>query len=344
MTVLSARAATDSTACAKCHTAQAETQPETSMARALQMGTADPLFETHPKLTFQKGDYAYTVEQRDGTPMYTVTDGAHTLSLPIHYAFGAGSQTFVLEHDGRLYESFVSYYPKIDGLDVTMGDQQLQPKTLVEAMGRELSDAEASACFGCHSSGAVVKKNLQLESMVPGVSCEHCHVGASEHLEAITHGKLTSIPPKLKRLPAEEISSFCGRCHRTWETVMRNNWHGVINVRFQPYRLANSKCFDGVDQRISCIGCHNPHREIVRDDRAYDAKCLACHSANAKPSAGTLAENAGAAGGTVVMKTCPVTKSDCVSCHMPKVELPGGHMVFADHDIRVVRTGEAYPN
>jgi len=39
-----------------------------------------------------------------------------------------------------------------------------------------------------------------------------------------------------------------------------------------------------------------------------------------------------------------VAKENCVSCHMPKVLLPGGHMKFTDHEIRVVKAGEPYPN
>jgi hypothetical protein len=29
---------------------------------------------------------------------------------------------------------------------------------------------------------------------------------------------------------------------------------------------------------------------------------------------------------------------------MPKIELPGAHAGFTDHQIRIVRAGEAYPN
>jgi hypothetical protein len=29
---------------------------------------------------------------------------------------------------------------------------------------------------------------------------------------------------------------------------------------------------------------------------------------------------------------------------MPKVELPGSHSVFTDHQIRIVRAGDRYPN
>ncbi|MBV9759891.1 MAG: hypothetical protein JO340_04960 [Acidobacteriaceae bacterium] len=330
--------------CATCHPAQAGPQPETSMARAIQLPAVDPLFRSHPRLDLKIGAYSYVIERRANEVTYSVTDGRDTLILPVHYAFGVGSQTFVLEREGRLYESFVSFYPAIDGLDRTMGDQQLQPKTLLEALGRDVTETESAACFGCHSTGAVAGKRLNLSAMIPGVRCQHCHVGALDHLAAISRGKLESVPPKLKQLSPEDLSNFCGQCHRTWETVVRNKWQGEVDVRFQPYRLANSRCFDGVDQRISCIACHDPHREIVREDKTYDAKCLACHSAGAPPSAGMLAAHAGDPPSAVVMKTCPVSTSDCVTCHMPKVQLPGGHMFFKDHEIRVVRSGDPYPN
>lgn len=340
--VLAAQTHSGNLACATCHPAQAQPQPQTSMGRALLMASDDPLFITHKKLTVTKGAYTYTLERRANDVIYSVTDGSDTLSIPIRYCFGNNTQTFVLERDGHLYESVVSYYKTIDALDTTMGDQDLQPKTLMEAAGRDLPSEQSTACFSCHTTGAVANHKLNLASLTPGITCEHCHVGASDHFQAVSHGKLTTVPPKLKQLSPENISSFCGQCHRTWETVLRNNWHGEINVRFQPYRLANSKCFDGTDPRISCIACHNPHQEIVHDDKSYDHNCLACHSTAAKPSLGMIAMHGNDT--SVTMKTCPVAKSDCVSCHMPTVELPGGHMIFKDHDIRVVHPNDPYPN
>jgi len=116
--------------------------------------------------------------------------------------------------------------------------------------------------------------------------------------------------------------------------VIRNNWKGTVDVRFQPYRLENSKCFVGNDARISCLACHNPHQPVNHNDAFYDAKCQACHGE---------AKGASVAASTAI-KSCPVSKDKCVSCHMPKVELPGGHAMFTDHMIRVVKTGEAYPD
>ena len=295
------------------------------------------VLKAHPKMTFEKGGYSYTVETTDGHATYTVTDGKDTVTLPIHYAFGAHIQTYVLEKDGHFFESLVSYYPAVGGLAITMGDERLQPHSLTEAMGRETDHQEITACFGCHSSGAVKNGQLNLESLTPGLTCEHCHPGAQAHLDALSHGQGGVLPKSLKSLSAEDTSTFCGGCHRTWESVVRTRTWGELNVRFQPYRLANSKCFNGADSRISCTACHDPHRNLVRNDASYyDAKCLACH--------GTAPVASTAAVATTVAKHCPVSKNNCVSCHMPKIELPGSHAIFTDHQIRIVHANETYPN
>jgi formate-dependent nitrite reductase cytochrome c552 subunit len=69
----------------------------------------------------------------------------------------------------------------------------------------------------------------------------------------------------------------------------------------------------------------------------YDAKCLACHETAKKSDAASSKS-------LVAIQTCTVAKANCVSCHMPKVELPEGHAAFTDHEIRIVRADEPYPN
>jgi hypothetical protein len=315
------------------------------MAHALMLPGSNTVLEKHPSLTWKNGFYTYTVETRNNASTYSVTDGSQTISVPVRWSFGADSQTWVLEYKGQFYESLVSFYPRMNRLDITIGDQTIRPSTLEEAFGRQLHPGEYTACFGCHTTGAVTHDTLHLESLKPGVTCEHCHTGVAQHLEAISQGKLDSLPPKLKGLGAEQIANFCGQCHRSWETVVRDRLYGQINVRFQPYRLTNSKCFNGADTRISCIACHNPHQEVVRNVDFYDAKCLACHSSGASSETASLRkvslQTAAAAGRA---RPCAVAKSRCVICHMPKVDLPGGHRPFTDHYIRIVHQGEPYPN
>jgi Cytochrome c554 and c-prime len=327
-------------ACAGCHAAAARQQTDTPMGRGMQWPDANPLFKSHPQLKFRKGLYTYTVETKASQPVYSVTDGTRTISLPIRWNFGKGAQTWVLEINGELYESMVSYYPSIEGLEITTGDESLTPQTLEEAVGRKLREGEPQDCFGCHSTGAVSKGKLQLQALEPGVTCEHCHTGAFAHLAAALQGEAyDTAPPDLRKLSSEDAANFCGQCHRTWETVVRSRWRGEINVRFQPYRLANSKCFDGTDPRISCIACHDPHQDLVREDNYYDAKCLACHATKSEPSeASNQTINHRDA------KACGVAGAGCVSCHMPKVKLPNGLMTFHDHEIRIVKPGAPYPD
>jgi hypothetical protein len=312
--------------CATCHRAQSESQPETPMGIGIELPSGQALLKARPKMTFEKNGYTYVIERKKELSTYTVSDGAGSLELPVTYAFGIDMQTFVLERQGRFYESLVSYYPGVGGLAITMGSERMQPHNLVEAMGRELSRDETTTCFGCHSSGAVSHGQLHLESLRPGLDCEHCHTGSSVHLQAMQEGKPDRAPQKLGKMSSEDISNFCGTCHRRWDAVVRMRLWGEINVRFQPYRLANSKCFLGDDSRISCTACHDPHRQLVRDDATYDRNCLACHSSS---------------GG---QRVCAAAKDKCVSCHMPKVELPGSHAVFTDHQIRTVHAGDPYPN
>lgn len=328
--------------CSGCHAAQTVNQAHTPMGSALLPSGENPTLETHPTLTVRKGTYTYTVATQGDTSVYSVSDGTGKISLPIRWTFGQGMQTWVFERDGRFYESLVSYYPSIGGLATTVGDEGLTPHSLQEAMGRELRRSDTRDCFGCHSTNSVSKGQLSLDSVQAGITCEHCHAGSSTHLLDSLQGVFDSAPRSLKKLSAEENSSFCGQCHRTWEMVVRNRTWGEVNVRFQPYRLANSKCFDGVDPRISCIACHDPHQNLLRDDSMYDTKCLACHVTKSQ-SAATVAS----AATTRVhrdAKACPVASTSCVSCHMPKVKLSGGLITFTDHQIRVAKPGEPYPN
>ena len=317
--------------CATCHTGVTTSYAIAPMRHAMEPQGSDPALAAHPDLSTQIGSYTYKIRTKDGQSTYSVSDGTDTLTLPIHWIFGQHSQTWVLEKDGHYYESLVSYFPRANGLALTPGDQKITPHNLTEAMGRQLPIWETRTCFNCHGSGVVEGEKLSPAKITPGLNCERCHAGAQQHMADAAQDNFKTLPKSLKRLDAEQISDFCGQCHRTFDTVLRNKWHGPAFVRIQPYRLELSKCFIGNDPRISCLACHNPHQPLNHNVASYDSKCLACHS-DAKPAAATSA-----------VKMCPVAKSNCTSCHMPKVELPGGNAQFTDHYIRVVHAGEAYP-
>src|SRR5207244_6610481 len=106
------------------------------------------------------------------------------------------------------------------------------------------------------------------------------HGSAGQHVAAIGAGNPAAAKmPKLAGRTAEETAELCGRCHRTWSQIALNGPRGVLNVRFQPYRLTNSKCFDTADPRIACTACHDPHRPLDTAAASYDSNGSPCHSA-----------------------------------------------------------------
>src|ERR1043165_1188662 len=334
-------------ACARCHAEEAQTQHATAMGRAAQTVETSEVLRSNPRLTFRSGRYSYEITRRDNKSFYTVTDGTDTVSEPVLYSFGQGKagQTYVFRHNGSLWESRVSFYTELKGLDWTMGYQLSAPTSLESALGRAISADEARECFACHTTAAVAGTQLQLDSLTPGVTCEACHGPGADHITAMEakdfKNKRIFNPGKMD---ADEMSQeFCGSCHRSAEMVMTNKpLNGIVSVRFQPYRLFTSRGHDPDDARLRCTACHNPHENPQADAPFYDAKCLACHRSGESLKSATLAKAEEAQARDA--KACPVGQSLCVTCHMPKVEVPGTHFKFTDHRIRIAREGEPFPN
>lgn len=315
-------------ACDQCHKAESAAHARTPMAHALQAVKDCQILKTRPALQFQQGRYSYSIRRDGDRSIYSVTDGSHSVTAPLEWAFGLGEagQTYVYQRNGVFYESRVSYYKAIDGLDLTLGAHNQTPANLEEAAGRRMDAADQRDCFHCHATSAVRGQALHLETLIPGIQCERCHGPSEDHVRSVRDGKAIRLPPAgLSKLSTEEQSDFCGGCHRTWAQIAAQGPHSLLNVRFQPYRLTSSQCYDATDRRIACTSCHDPHEHTQRTAGFFDAKCVACHS------------------GTSV-KICKVSTQNCVSCHMPKVELPGAHFSFTDHRIRIVKPGEPYPD
>jgi hypothetical protein len=320
-------------ACAECH-AQARSQPATSMGHAMETVEKCEILIRRPILTVTVGRYSYRIERKGSQSSYSVTDGDKTVTMPIRWVMGASTgigQTYILENSGEFYESRVSYFRELNGLALTLGYYGTTPADLTEAAGRLLSRDEKLRCFGCHATGATLGRQLTLDTMIPGVRCGHCHESIETHLDAtLVNGSSQPQSPnelsKLDNLSAEQAANFCGQCHRTWEEIAKQKHPGIENIRFQPYRLTNSKCYDPDDARISCLACHDPHQQVSSKPIDYDEKCRACHG-----------------GGKYGAKSCRQSTNKCVTCHMPAIELPGAHFNFSDHWIRIVKPNEKYP-
>jgi hypothetical protein len=153
------------------------------------------------------------------------------------------------------------------------------------------------------------------------MSAEHTSEGAAKSPD-------TAIFQPATLSPSDSID-FCGACHRSFADASLSTGPQADRavVRFQPYRLEESKCWRATqDRRLTCVACHDPHKPLQRDAASYDGNCLQCHS-NEK-LAGSKQHTAA---------VCPKATRDCVTCHMPKVNLPSMHGDFTDHNIRIAK-------
>jgi hypothetical protein len=322
-------------ACGGCHKKAFAPFAKSGMALAMEPTAISKVLSSNTQLKMQVGPYNYEIKRQGNQSFYSVTDGKDTISVPIEFALGQGrmGQTYVLQHDGKFYESRVSFYNETKGLDFTVGSPRGVPESLEEAFGRVLEPNEVVSCFSCHSNGATGGQKLELDKLVHGVRCESCHGSGVAHLAAVKAGEpgyKTIFNPG--RLSGDQQSQqFCASCHRGNGDFSSLQKMGINNVRFQPYRIFYSKCYSD-DRNIRCTACHNPHQPLIEDPSYYDSRCLACHTLKGQQAAADSAPS------------CPVANKDCVTCHMPKVEIKPAHFKFTDHYIRVVKPGEAFPN
>lgn len=323
-------------ACGECHKKHIASHGQSGMAMAMEPVAGSKVLGDNPKLSMRVGPYNYELTRNGKQSFYSVSDGKETISFPILYAFGQGrmGQTYVLERDGKFYESLVSFYAEPKALDFTIGAPRTVPNSLTDAVGRALSANEVGNCFSCHATGAVVGgTQLRLEKFAHGIRCEACHGPGGQHIAATKAGDTPAksiYNPGL--LSGDELTQqFCASCHRGADEFSLLKSMDINNVRFQPYRIFHSKCYSD-DRNISCTACHNPHESLREEAAYYDKRCLECHS---------LRDKTAKAGDG---KSCPVADKDCTSCHMPKIEVKAAHFKFTDHYIRVVRAGEKFPN
>jgi hypothetical protein len=171
--------------CARCHAKIAETQLATPMARAANPAPAADVLREHPNIEAQLDFYTYKISRHDGASVYSVSKGAALFSEPLPWAFGVGNkgQTYVYRHEGQFYESRMSFYKSLQGLDLTTGHSSRPPRNLEDAAGRLLDPDSLRLCFGCHTTASTTTAGFDTSHLVPGVNCEACHGPGARHSE-----------------------------------------------------------------------------------------------------------------------------------------------------------------
>ena len=272
--------------CVTCHDSNANFRDSAMAHAATHAPDAESL--QHDPLSFQIGPCRYRITDTSGKKILRISKGGVSHSAVLLWAFGMGriAQTYVYAQNGKFYESHLSFFTVLQGLDITPGHPRSEPPNLEEGAGRLIPDSELRRCFGCHTTASSTRNGFNATTPFPGVTCEACHGPGAKHVAAINSGDfelaVSSIMNPAKLNPVDSVD-FCGACHRTWQDVVSDSpaRTGTLNVRFQPYRLENSRCWKGGkgDARITCLSCHDPHQPLATDPASYDVSCLQCHLA-----------------------------------------------------------------
>jgi tetratricopeptide (TPR) repeat protein len=267
------------------------------------------------------------------------------VDLPVRYLVGSGhfSRTYIVEVDGFLHESPITWYAARKSWGLSPGYDHPRHASFERPI---LAD-----CLACHS-GRVEETDGSLHRLTiheKAIGCENCHGPGSLHQDLHRSGKyvqgtddLTIVHPgKLPRSLREDV---CAACHqsalatvlvrgrpfsdfRPGRPLTDYRIHYRIEGGSRPMtvvghveQLRRSACYQKSED-LTCLTCHDPHQRARPVDRTayYRQKCLDCHAG--RPCGLDEARRQKEAG------------DNCASCHMPRGDTEIPHIAFTHHRI-----------
>jgi hypothetical protein len=337
--------------CAECHPKKHQSYRLTPHSQAL--SDLDPKVEPPDGEFFHKASgRSYRVYRRDGQMRHEevlrTPEGKEIarVDLPVRYLIGSGhfTRSYLVERDGFLYESPITWYSSKKKWDVSPGydmPRNMSFERLVD-----------TTCLFCHAgrAEAVPDTAQRVRLHEQAIGCESCHGPGSLH-EALHRSKkhvpgtedLTIVNPSM--LSRSHLEDICANCHLSGAamTPLRGRTFtdyrpGMpltdyrIDYRFDSgsedmtvvghiEQLRQSACYKN-SEAMTCLTCHDPHaKEKPADSVAfYRQKCLDCHAEK----------------GCKLAKAQRLTKEpqdNCAACHMPRGDTDIPHVAFTHHRI-----------
>ncbi|GAN78439.1 cytochrome c3 family protein [Acidisphaera rubrifaciens] len=332
-----------SAACRGCHQAIYSRWSTTRMANVVRDPRVHPdaiipdLDKPDPVLTFTRGDIAFVYgsvwKQR-----YFTRRGTDFFPLPAQWDIT--NKRWLPYHVPDNADWWAAFYPK---------DNMQRPT--------------GPLCDGCHSVNYDIRTKTPTEW---NVGCEACHGAGSAHVARPTKANIIN-PARLDYVAA---SDTCIRCHSQgrppgnpiggtyydWPVGFHQGlrladfWQleehklGTLTFTHFPDGTAHKNRMQGNDfvqslmytRGVTCFSCHDPHGS---DNPAMlrargNTLCLTCHAANT--TTGPLAPSIEAH----THHRIDSAGSQCVACHMPKVEETLGKVMVHAHTFRFITPAE----
>jgi predicted CXXCH cytochrome family protein len=275
------------------------------------------------------------------------------------YVIGSGhfSRSYLIDHDGFLYESPLTWYASQQAWKLSPG---------YERSNLGFSRPVEERCLFCHAGRleAVDRSPHKVRLLTGAIDCERCHGPGALHDEKWSRERrplplahpaagsgledqadLTIVnPARLSRARSEDI---CAQCHLHSAATVELRGRRLADFRpgqyladyvahfapRQPKRemevvghveqMRRSACYRG-SETLTCITCHDPHSTLsdAESRERYRSICLECH----QPAACSQ---------PLVERQRHSPTDDCVACHMPKGDTEIPHIAFTHHRIAI---------
>ena len=240
-------------------------------------------------------------------------------------------QSFLAHDDrGQAYELRISRYPAAPEWDRTMEHPAVPPDPS-GYLGRPVSAESFRKCLHCHSTDfrAAWQPEGRPEARDRGIGCERCHGPGGNHAPAVAAGFPEPAIARPRLASPGQVVALCADCHTAPPSTTPAD---AGFVRYQASGFVLSRCYTRSAEGFSCVTCHDPHKDADTSPASYEVRCRECHDVP-RPSKTVAKPNPARSG-----PPCPVNpRTDCLSCHMPRVKDAVPRTVFTDHRIRVRR-------
>jgi tetratricopeptide (TPR) repeat protein len=346
-------------ACAGCHPSQAETFRHHPMGRSM-----TPISHLEKNVRFGKGNQnpfvrfglEFQVEPKDDKlVLHEVRRDAkggvaahHEEEMRFVLGSGASGHSFLIDHDGYLFQSPASWFSQKSIWDLSPGF------TRAQLTGRPVP----AICLFCHSNHANPIPDTDNRYRQPifdrlAIGCERCHGPGELHAQRRERGEevegLDDTIVNPSRLPSALREAVCQQCHllgnkrflpRGRDTfdyrpglALHKYWAIFVYVPKltddfkavgQVEQMYGSRCFEASKGKMGCISCHDPHALPALEKREgyYRSRCLKCHQEKD-------------CGVPLAVRKETTKEDSCIHCHMPQFafsQVP--HTAGTDHRIR----------
>ena len=274
---------------------------------------------------------------------------------------GSKSRSYLYQTpSGELFQLPIAYYTGEKMWYMAPGYDRKDHEGVGRHVARECMFCHTDYPQYAEGSDSHASPDIFPTDLPQGIGCQRCHGPGAAHVEAATSEapsieKVRSAIVNPVRLDARRRDDVCYQCHMQPSVTLfgvRRFGRGDYSFRpgellsdylvqmdpvdakmprperfeinHHPYRLEQSKCFQQGEGALSCVTCHDPHREVPKAERAahYRAVCEKCHQADSYAAAHAAASPA-------------VENTDCVVCHMPQRRPQDVvHVVMTDHLIQ----------